>query len=211
MKSLSEGITDFYIRNEIIDPQMRDIYQYGTELIINDIIIFSSILILGAVFDTFWHSVIFSSVFYLTRIRCGGFHAKRAWVCKLSMLATYISVTALYYAAVRFDAAYAAFMLNFISVLLVLPVIPVENPNKPLSSEVRQKNRTQGLIIVFLFTVSAGVLISFGIQEGVIISLTVAAVAVLAEAGKVINERGKKLYEKRIEVKDFVNDSRNGS
>ena len=111
----------------------------------------------------------------------------------------------------RFDAAYAAFMLNFISVLLVLPVIPVENPNKPLSSEVRQKNRTQGLIIVFLFTVSAGVLISFGIQEGVIISLTVAAVAVLAEAGKIINERGKKLYEKRIEVKDFVNDSRNGS
>lgn len=199
MKSLAECITDLYIKNEIIDPDMRDIYIYGAGLIIDDIIIFSSILILAALIGSFLSGVVFSSVFYFSRIRLGGFHAKRAWVCKLSMLATFGSVMIIFYILKRFNVQWLAVMISIMSTAAVFPIIPVENPNKPLNTQTRQKNKRQGIITVLLFTAAAAVLTAFGAEQGVIISLTLTAVAVLAFAGKIINEKEENKNDKRYE------------
>lgn len=77
MKALSENIVDYYIKKQIVKPKMKSIYMYGVSLILNDIISFSLILIISAVIDKFLHGIVFLTVFYFLRVRCGGFHAKK--------------------------------------------------------------------------------------------------------------------------------------
>jgi len=43
MNSLPERITDFFVDRKIVEREMKEIYSYGLELILNDIINFSVI------------------------------------------------------------------------------------------------------------------------------------------------------------------------
>lgn len=81
MKSLSEVIADFYIEKNIISSDMKSVYVYGISLIINDIIDFAVILIPAIIARRFIYGVAFLLTFCITRIHCGGFHAKKSWIC----------------------------------------------------------------------------------------------------------------------------------
>lgn len=45
MKHLSSSITDFYIKRNIIKEDEKEVYQYGVELILNEVLTFGIILI----------------------------------------------------------------------------------------------------------------------------------------------------------------------
>ena len=45
MKHLSSGITDFYVKRNIIQVDEKEVYQCGVELILNEVITFGLILI----------------------------------------------------------------------------------------------------------------------------------------------------------------------
>ena len=90
MKSLSEVIADFYIEKNIISSDMKSVYVYGISLIINDIIDFAVILIPAIIARRFIYGVAFLLTFCITRIHCGGFHAKKSWICAGVMLLTFI-------------------------------------------------------------------------------------------------------------------------
>ena len=169
MKSLSEVIADFYIEKNIISSDMKSVYVYGISLIINDIIDFAVILIPAIIAQRFIYGVAFLLTFCITRIRCGGFHAKKSWICAGVMLLT----------------------------LIMLPIIPIENPNKKLDADVKQKNKKIGIIVTSLFAMLSIVLTVYNIQEGAVISFTLLSVAVLAMVGKILNQGGEK-NEKNI-------------
>ena len=74
MRKTAEYIVDYYIKKQIIDSDMKTIYVHGMSLIMNDILNFSMILIISALLDSLLNGIIFTSVFYFLRVRCGGFH-----------------------------------------------------------------------------------------------------------------------------------------
>ena len=195
MKSLSEAIADFYIRKNIISSDMKSVYVYGISLIINDIIDFAVILIPAIIAGRFIYGVVFLLTFCITRIHCGGFHAKKSWICAGIMLLTFIIICLCVEITTSIYGVILNVIINSISILIMLPIIPVENPNKKL--DVKQKNKKIGIIVTSSFAVLSIVLTVYNIQEGAVISFTLLSVAVLAMVGKILNQGGEK-NEKNI-------------
>lgn len=195
MKSLSESIVNYYIKKEIIDAEKREVYQFGTWLIINDIISFSVVLFVSAILNRFMYGVLFLVVFYCSRVRCGGFHAKKVWICRLTMLVTFISVILLSELIQLNGGLWSIIVMNIISLSLLLPIIPIENPNKKLSEKVREKNRREAIIILLVLFFVSIILFSLRKQMGIIVATTMLSVAVLAVIGKIVNEAGGELNE----------------
>ena len=197
MKSLSEAIADFYIRKNIISSDMKSVYVYGISLIINDIIDFAVILIPAIIAGRFIYGVVFLLTFCITRIHCGGFHAKKSWICAGIMLLTFIIICLCVEITTSIYGVRLNVIINSISILIMLPIIPVENPNKKLDADVKQKNKKIGIIVTSSFAVLSIVLTVYNIQEGAVISFTLLSVAVLAMVGKILNQGGEK-NEKNI-------------
>ena len=197
MKSLSEAIADFYIRKNIISSDMKSVYVYGISLIINDIIDFAVILIPAIIAGRFIYGVVFLLTFCITRIHCGGFHAKKSWICAGIMLLTFIIICLCVEITTSIYGVILNVIINSISILIMLPIIPVENPNKKLDAKVKQKNKKIGIIVTSSFAVLSIVLTVYNIQEGAVISFTLLSVAVLAMVGKILNQGGER-NEKNI-------------
>jgi len=197
MKSLSEAIADFYIRKNIISSDMKSVYVYGISLIINDIIDFAVILIPAIIAGRFIYGVVFLLTFCITRIHCGGFHAKKSWICAGIMLLTFIIICLCVEITTSIYGVILNVIINSISILIMLPIIPVENPNKKLDADVKQKNKKIGIIVTSSFAVLSIVLTVYNIQEGAVISFTLLSVAVLAMVGKILNQGGER-NEKNI-------------
>ena len=197
MKSLSEVIADFYIEKNIISSDMKSVYVYGISLIINDIIDFAVILIPAIIAQRFIYGVAFLLTFCITRIRCGGFHAKKSWICAGVMLLTFILICLCIELTTSIYGVILNVIINSISILIMLPIIPIENPNKKLDADVKQKNKKIGIIVTSLFAMLSIVLTVYNIQEGAVISFTLLSVAVLAMVGKILNQGGEK-NEKNI-------------
>ena len=197
MKSLSEVIADFYIEKNIISSDMKSVYVYGISLIINDIIDFAVILIPAAIAGRFTYGVAFLLTFCIARIHCGGFHAKKSWICATGMLLTFILVCLCTELTASIYGVILNMIINSISILIILPIIPIENPNKKLDAKVKQKKKKLGIIVTSLFAMLSIVLTVYNIQEGAVISFTLLSVAVLAMVGKILNQGGEK-NEKNI-------------
>ena len=95
MDRLVDIITNYYVRKNVITEDKRDIYFYGFKLIISDIINYAIIIIIGIVLNRLIESVAFLISLCVLRQFSGGFHAKTFWLCRLSMIITYICVMAL--------------------------------------------------------------------------------------------------------------------
>ena len=176
---------------------MKSVYVYGISLIINDIIDFAVILIPAIIAQRFIYGVAFLLTFCITRIRCGGFHAKKSWICAGVMLLTFILVCLCTELTASIYGVILNMIINSISILIILPIIPIENPNKKLDADVKQKNKKIGIIVTSLFAMLSIVLTVYNIQEGAVISFTLLSVAVLAMVGKILNQGGEK-NEKNI-------------
>ena len=96
MEFLSECIADFYIKRNIISECEKNVYKYGVQLILNDVFTFTIIIIFSILFWNVKYGAEFLLTLCVTRVFCGGFHAKKAYICKLSMIITFVCVMLVY-------------------------------------------------------------------------------------------------------------------
>ena len=126
---------------------------------------------------------------------------------QVTMFASFVSVFLCTWIISDLSAQCIIIPVMVISVLILLPIIPVENPNKKLSDERRKKNKIYGIITIFLCSLSAIILTAYKVQGGIIIALPL-----LAVIGKVVNKnREENEIEKEFFKEDYVNDSRSGA
>ena len=92
MGYLSECIADFYVKRNIIGKCDKEVYQAGVALILNEILSFILVVVLSWLVWKIRYSLEFLIVFCTTRIFCGGFHAKKTYVCRMTMLLTFSMV-----------------------------------------------------------------------------------------------------------------------
>ena len=129
MNFLSECIADFYIKRQIIKSEDREIYKAGIELILNEAFTFLLVLLIAGVFFKILYGILFLTVFCLTRMFCGGFHAKTTLVCRGTMLITFLSVILFSY-MLKNSCIVVLIIILVISFAVLLPLIPVKHPNK---------------------------------------------------------------------------------
>ena len=192
MEKLSVAIVDYCIRHSQIESEKREIYIYGFMLIFDDIINFSLVILIGLCLKKFTESIIFLITLCGLRQYSGGFHAKTFFVCRLSMIITYIVVVIVTeFISNLFACFYIVAFLNTISVIFVSVLAPIENVNKKLSSFQKKENKIKSIIASIVLSLVSITLIVFNLRaEGVTISITLLAVVILMIIGLAVKKGG---------------------
>lgn len=169
--SISARITAFFIARSIITSDDREIYEYGFELLIADLINFSAILLIGGLAGQLWYSVLYLFIFVGLRSFCGGYHAKTHLHCHICTIGAYL----LFLLCNMWLSPQNALLLLGENLLASVPVVlfaPIPHANKPLTEAVRKKNRIRSIVLYYSLTLLAFVLCLHYRQEGAAISLT---------------------------------------
>jgi len=195
MNYLSNCIADFYVKRNIIEESDKEVYQAGVSLVLNEALSFILVVALSWFVWEIRYSFEFLIVFCITRVFCGGFHAKKTYICRMTMLTTFVCVIMISSFLGKFSTE-ILWLINLISFLVLLPLIPVKHPNKELTQELIKVNRKKGVITYILFGLCSVLVAEYlSVKDGFVMALSLSAVTVLAIVGTISNERRKK-YEK---------------
>lgn len=183
LTNLCQIIVDFFIKEDIVSEEQRDVYQYGVELSISTLIGLFIVLAIGVLNGRFTESVIFYIVFCLTRAFCGGFHAHSHLLCKVPFICILILVLIMDLVLDNIEIYYW-FVLYLYSLIIVCAFAPVENPNKKLTSYDKKRCKIILIILMVVWLVVMILFYSFGSELYHIVALTLFFVANLMPLGK---------------------------
>ena len=192
MDSISNKITDYFSRKNYISEDKKDIYNYGFKLIISDLINFSLVLGLGLVINRFIDGIVFLISLCGIRRFSGGFHAKTFWLCRVSMVFTFLSVIIISNTLeiIKPPLLYII-VFDIISLIVISFFSPVKHPNKKLTKKQCHNNKIKAIIMSTFFTMVSILLIGFSISSGITISVTIWADVLLMIIGIIIVKGGK--------------------
>ena len=160
---LSECVTDFLLRQEIIKNEEKDIYVYGTELIISSIINLFICLIISILFKDFINGLIFFISFSSLRRFTGGFHSKSFLRCNIIFAIIVVTTLLLNtYSGYIIDSVIVNVILIIFSLLSIVLFSPVYNDNKKLS-EYERKLYLIKSVVVYLIHILVYFLLFIGI------------------------------------------------
>ncbi len=152
--ALANRIADFIFSNTELSEEQRSVYVYGYEIIISSAVSFFLLIVTGIVFGRLLEITAFFLVFYILRQQTGGYHADTYFKCNLIFEVNIILVMLLTLIDFPFPAC---IIINILSCVLCLAAIlalaPVENENKPIAPDSRQKHKIAGLILTVVFEV----------------------------------------------------------
>ena len=191
MDKLAKQITDYYVRKNIIDEDKREIYTYGFKLIFADIINYLIVIIMGIIFKRIAASVAFLITLCGVRQFSGGFHAKTFWLCRLSMILTYVLVIILADVITKTNNVLLySLVINILCTAFIGVFAPIEHENKPLTKKQKEKNKIRSLITAFVLSVVSIIMVIADMQTGVTISVTLLAVILLMFISMVMKKGG---------------------
>lgn len=183
LTNLCQIIVDFFVKEDIVPEEQRDVYQYGVELSISTLIGLFIVLAIGVLNGRFTESVIFYIVFCLTRAFCGGFHAHSHLLCKVTFICILTLVLIMDLVLDNIEIYYW-FVLYLYSLIIVCAFAPVENPNKKLTSYDKKRCKIILIILMVVWLVVMILFYSFGSELYHIVALTLFFVANLMLLGK---------------------------
>lgn len=191
MEKLANAITNYYLKKNVIAGDKCDIYFYGFKLIIADIINYMIIITLGMILKKLPESIIFLISLCGLRQFTGGFHAKTFWLCRLSMVITFMGVlmAATFIENLKIEILLTV-SINIISIIAIMILAPIENVNKRLSKAQRKSNKIKSIITSILLSTTSVMLAVGDIKIGVTISMTLLAVVILMSIGKITQKGG---------------------
>lgn len=191
MEKLANAITNYYLKKNVIAGDKYDIYFYGFKLIIADIINYMIIITLGMILKKLPESIIFLISLCGLRQFTGGFHAKTFWLCRLSMVITFMGVlmAATFIENLKIEILLTV-SINIISIIAIMILAPIENVNKRLSKARRKSNKIKSIITSILLSTTSVMLAVGDIKIGVTISMTLLAVVILMSIGKITQKGG---------------------
>lgn len=177
------------LKNEIIEADKIEIYQYGYEIMISTIITFLIVLISGIILNCLPAALLYFGIFAVMRQICGGYHAQHYWSCNALFAVVTTSVLLLFKFFPMDDIAAIHYTFLLFSVLVIFVYAPVENENKPISEKrkVLFRKISRGAVVVIAL-VSCSVYIQKSPYTKLIV-LALMAVAVSTLVGGVKERR----------------------
>ena len=181
---LSKMIANFLLHKNVISETEIDIYIYGYETIILGIIDFFIVLIVGLIFNQFITMLIFFTMFISVRLYTGGYHANTVLKCKAVFISICISLVFL----LEFKFPYYLHILIMLLYLITsFFLAPIENHNKPLTSEEQTKYRRISIAMSLFWSIADVFSYFFAIKICTTITVTALFITLLM----IIGEYGK--------------------
>lgn len=145
MNAIVERILNSWLCNGIINEENKEIYQYGLEQMILQLLNGITVLVIGICFGSFIETLIFSASFMMLRKYTGGYHATTRLRCyAISSLCTMLCVW-LISNDVIWHKVYWVFHLC-VGIVICL-YAPVGTPNKQLDAIERILYGTRARIV----------------------------------------------------------------
>lgn len=183
MDKISNAITDFYITKNYISEEKKEIYSYGFQLILADIMNFAIIIFISLFLKRITDGIAFLITLCGIRQFSGGFHAKTFWQCRLYMVITFLCVmTGSQLLSVSFNILYVI-IINSVCIVCIAALAPVAHPNKNITQNQHKISKVKAIIISLIIATFSCFLTAMERSEGVTISITLVAVVILMVAG----------------------------
>lgn len=161
IEELSNRITDFFIEKKVIDKGDRDIYVYGSEILISEVLCTILTLGIGIFLRHFVKTILYLSIYTLIRVYAGGYHAMSHKTCITIFNVLYISLLAFVELLFYLKISDILCVATVIAMTIIFKLAPVEDPRKMLDGyqigKYRKKTRRRTifcgvfLIVIYLF------------------------------------------------------------
>ena len=144
----------FYFANQnVISGNDISIYAYGFEMLFSEIINTLIIIFIAVVTNHFLEAIIYMTVFTFMRESAGGYHAKTHRNCILIFTSVFIGFVLLL-EILPYNLYNLIISIGLTtSLLLIWKYAPIDDPNKPFTSNEKEKFRIRSLVLNFCFTI----------------------------------------------------------
>lgn len=196
---VSRKIADFLLRENIIEKEYLEAYVYGLELCVSSIVSILSMLFITILLNRVIEGCLFYGVFCITRLFCGGYHAKSYAGCKVAFVTILLMVLSLNEILQRTSVNLWIILWCYYA-LIVFFFAPIANENKPLGRKEKKKYKIISIAISFFWLATEGLLYGLRSSKYVrIIPITLALIAtlMLLEISKKKLRKGEGAIEKR--------------
>lgn len=147
IQNIAEEISLRLVSNKIISIENRIYYTYGIELVLNNFIIFLSIVLIGVLTKMIFISLIYVVTYCSIRIYVGGYHCKTHMKCYCTTLSLYLLMLFLNY-----YLSNNRLIFSYILIAIAIPIIyifaPVDYGNGSISDDDRKTYRTKSIILI---------------------------------------------------------------
>ena len=196
---LSRSVVRSLIKNDMIEMEKAEVYQYGFEILFSSITTFLIAVLSGVLLHCFTAAMLFFIIFATFRQICGGYHANHYWSCNLLFLLVINAVLVVYrfFPTDSFTTMHYIFLT--VSLLIICAYAPVENENKPLSAEQVLLFRKISRIIAILLTMISCLIDIFHNPYVKLIDSTLLAISVsILVVGAFVNKKLSHLANKKV-------------
>ena len=132
MRKITARIVRFFIESKVIDESDQEIYEYGLEILIENVMLTVFLLLSGVMIGKGIETCIFLFSFCWLRRFCGGYHANTKRGCHIATFITYIAfllgIVAFYKVVNKY-----MYVIYFVCLLIVTVYAPVQHKNKVLT------------------------------------------------------------------------------
>ena len=165
LHTLSRNIADFLLSKNCFEKDNLNIYVYGTELVISSLIGAVLIFTLSFITNNLLTGLLFYISFNTLRSYTGGLHCNTYLKCNITFVCVFfICLTAEY-----ITNDYMLSAMTAVTLMMILVLAPVENPNKPIEEKDKKKFKLISLLIYVLHITAYFVLKHLEIDADIII------------------------------------------
>ena len=132
IEKLAENVALLFLKKNIIEKEDLEIYIYGSELLISEIVSTMIVIVIGIVAGRMFNTLLYLLVFTVIRVYAGGYHASTHRNC--IALFTLLFVGVLLMTEWIFDQNIDMLLVigTIVSVGVIFLLAPVEDHHKPL-------------------------------------------------------------------------------
>ena len=155
---LSKKMASFFVCQKIIEAKNEEVYEYGMELLLSTFFNGLIAIVLSLITNTFWFSLVYLSTFVIMRKSAGGFHAKTHLGCCCILVivqSIFIVFIKIVPSSTYFIVAICTIVFSF---FINIMFAPLENENKPISSDDKIRLRRISLRYSLIFSVGIVIL-----------------------------------------------------
>lgn len=197
MEKFSSKLIEFFVSNDLIKNEDKEIYKYAVNIILSSLIHIATVMIIGLCFNLFIESLVFYFSFIAIRKFAGGYHAKTPVRCYLFSFASNIIILCLVKWLSSNNTLFIFIFIIFelLCVVLILLISPLDTENNPLTGQEKKMYRMlTSIITIFIFIIS---LLCFfkgyrNIGSSMICGVVMSALLLLMRKIQIINMRIKK-------------------
>ena len=141
----SNRITDFFIDRAVIDEDDRDIYLYGAELLVSEVLCTIITLGIGFFLGRFMKTIFYLLIYTLVRVYAGGYHAMSHKMCITIFNVLYVLFVTVTELLFHFNISYILCFSTIIAIMIIVKLSPVEDLRKPLEKYEIERYRLRAI------------------------------------------------------------------